>query len=232
ATALGASATVTIRVQPLSEVPTPRSIPETVDEAIDRALRQRPDLQEEVAGIRQANAQRKEAQAAYYPSLSFRANPIGQAHYILQQTLPWGYTAGLNGGMEFNLSWTVFDGGLRKNRVAQAEAGIRESEARVSAARDRIEDEIWSAYSRLNTALRQREAATALLEAATQSYSAALESYNYGVRNLLDVTAAQRVLAQARSTDIQAQTQVLTAMADLAFRAGDTIRSTTAKQRP
>jgi outer membrane protein TolC len=38
-----------------------------------------------------------------------------------------------------------------------------------------------------------------LLTSATESYSAALESYNYGVRNLLDVTNAQKVLAQARS---------------------------------
>ncbi len=58
------------------------------------------------------------------------------------------------------------------------------------------------------------------MTSATQSYSAALESYNYGVRNLLDVTNAQKVLAQARSTDILARTQVLTALADLAFRNG------------
>ncbi len=52
----------------------------------------------------------------------------------------------------------------------------------------------------------------ALLEAASRSYDAALESYNYGLRNLLDVTAAQRTLAQARSTDVLARTQVLTTL--------------------
>ena len=65
----------------------------------------------------------------------------------------------------------------------------------------------------------------ALLESASQSYTAALQSYNYGVRNLLDVTAAQRTLAQARSADVLARTQVLTALADLAFRTGDSIRA-------
>ena len=64
-----------IRVQPLSEVPTPESVGDSVNEAIDRALEQRPDLQAEVAGIREANAQRKEARAAFYPSLSLQANP-------------------------------------------------------------------------------------------------------------------------------------------------------------
>ena len=45
ATALGATATTRIRVQPLSEVPTPESVSDTVEEAILRALEQRPDLQ-------------------------------------------------------------------------------------------------------------------------------------------------------------------------------------------
>ena|SRR5437879_13878023 len=98
--------------------------------------------------------------------------------------------------------------------------------------RDQSANEVWAAYSDLNTALRQREAATALLEAAGRSYDAALESYNYGLRNLLDVTAAQRTLAQARSTDVLARTQVLTTLAALAFRAGDSIQSNAMKPRP
>ncbi len=232
ATALGASASTMIRVEPLSEVPTPESIGETVEQVTYRALDQRPDLQAEVAGIRVAEAQRKEAQAAYYPSLSFRANPSAQSLSFQQQTLRWGYTADLTGGAALSLSWTVFDGGARRSRLLQAESDIRGAEAQVNAARDSIEDEVWSAYSNLNTAFRQREAATALLDSATQSYAAALQSYNYGVRNLLDVTAAQKLLAQARSADILARTQVLITLADLAFRSGDSIQSNTRKARP
>src|SRR5580698_10251193 len=74
ATALGAPAATMIPVEPLSEVPTPESIGETVERAINRALDERPDLLAEVAGVRVAEAQRKEARAAYYPSLNFRAN--------------------------------------------------------------------------------------------------------------------------------------------------------------
>ena len=232
ATALGASATTVIRVQPLSELPTPESVGDSVNEAIDHAFAQRPDLQAEVAGIREADAHRKEARAAFYPSLSLQANPSAQSLYVLQQTLPWGHTSGLTGGLAFSLNWTVFDGGARKSRLAQAEAVIRGAQAQVSAAHDRIEDEVWTGYSNLNTAFRQREAATALLDAATQSYAAALESYNYGVRSLLDVTAAQKVLAQARSADVLARTQVLATLSDLAFRNGDSIQANSRKSRP
>jgi outer membrane protein TolC len=231
ATALGAPAATMIRVEPLGEAPTPESIGETVEQAINRALDKRPDLQAELADIRVAEAQRKEARAAYYPSLNFKANPTAESVYIEQQTLPWGHTSDLTGGMTLSLNWTVFDGGARKGRLMQAEAGIRRATSQVSAVRDTIEDEVWTAYSNLNTAFRQREAATALLESATQSYAAALESYNYGVRNLLDVTAAQKVLADARSADILARTQVLTALADLAFRCGDSIEVNSRKKQ-
>jgi outer membrane protein len=224
ATALGAPVSSNIRIQQLDETPEPGSPGDTVEQAIDRALGQRPDLEEQVAAIRESNAESKEARAAYYPSLSVRANPSAQSLFFIQQNLPWGHTSDLTGGVALSLNWTVFDGGARKSRVAEAEARIRQAEAQVSAGRDQIEDEVWAAYANLNTAFRQREAARSLLEASTQSYSAALESYNYGVRNLLDVTAAQKVLAQARSADIQARTQVLASLSDLAFRAGDLIQ--------
>jgi outer membrane protein TolC len=223
ATVLGTSATTTIQVQALKELPIPESLDDSVNVAIDRALAQRPDLMRQVAEVRSANARVKEARAAYYPSLAFTASPTAQSLYGLQQQFPWGHTAGLVGGAAFNLNWTVFDGGARKNRLLQAEANVHSTEAQVNVSRDQIANEVWTAYSNLNTALRQRQAATALLEAASQSYDAALESYNYGLRNLLDVTAAQRTLAQARSTDVFARTQVLTSLADLAFRSGDAI---------
>jgi outer membrane protein len=232
ATALGSSATRAIRVQPLSEVPTPGSVADTVEQAISRALVERPDLQAQVAQVHLAQAERQEAHAAYYPSLSVSASPRAEAAYIMQQTLPWGFTAGLYGGISLSLNWTVFDGGARHNRVALSEANIREAEARVTSTRDQIEVQVWTAYTNLNTAFRQREAATAFLTAATESYSAALESYNYGVRNLLDVTNAQKVLAQARSTDILARTQVLAALTDLAFRTGDAIQPNARRTGP
>jgi outer membrane protein TolC len=138
----------------------------------------------------------------------------------------------LTGTLAFSLKWTVFDGGARRSRQAQAEAQIRGTQAQVGAVRDHIEDEVWTAYSNLNTAFRQREAATALLDTATQSYAAALASYNYGVRSLLDVTAAQKVLAQARSADVLARTEVLSTLSDLAFQTGDSIQTNTRKPRP
>jgi outer membrane protein TolC len=126
----------------------------------------------------------------------------------------------------------LFDGGARKSRLAKAKADALGSTAGVNATSDAIAEEVWRAYSNLRTAFRQRQSALALLSAAGQSYTAALESYNHGVRNLLDVTAAQRMLAQALSTDVLARTQVLASLAELAFRTGDSIQPTVRKTEP
>jgi outer membrane protein TolC len=138
----------------------------------------------------------------------------------------------LAGGVSFNLQWTIFDGGARKNKLAQAEANVSAAQAQVNVTHDQITDQVWTAYSNLNTSFRQRQASLALLDAAGQSYAAALESYNYGLRNLLDVTAAQRTLAQARSADVLARAQVLAALSDLAFRVGDSIQPGATRPQP
>jgi outer membrane protein len=225
ATTLGTSPTTRTHVQPLNQIPIPESIGDTADQAIQRAFQERPDLMEQVAEIRSANARVKEAHAAYYPTLNLNATPNTQLLYGSQQGLPWIHTGGFYGGLTATLNWTVFDGGARKNNLARAEADVLAAQASANLTRDQVADEVWAAYSNLKTAFRERQAAVALLEAASQSYAAALESYNYGVRNLLDVTAAQRTLAQAQSTDVLARTQVLTALADLAFRTGDSIQA-------
>jgi outer membrane protein len=232
ATSLGTSPTTVIHVQPLKELAIPDSITDTVEATIDRALVQRPDLMQQVATIRSANARVKEAHAAFYPALNLNARPSGDVFYGLQQNLPWAYTADLTGGVRFSLNWTVFDGGARRNNLLRAQANVRAAEAEANATRDQIENQVWAAYSNLNTAFRQHQSAIALLEASSKSYDAALESYNYGLRNFLDVTAAQRTLAQARSADVFARTQVLAALVDLAFRTGDTVSIQPTATRP
>lgn len=229
ATAIGTSATTSIHVQPLDQLTIPTSIDESVERAINRALEHRPDLLRQVAEIRSANARIKEERAAYYPKLTVDASPAPQYWYGLQQPNAWAQTGDLDGAVIFQLQWTLFDGGARKNRLAQAKADARAAEAQVNATLDQVADEVWTAYSNLNTAFRQRQASLAFLNAASQSYSAALESYNYGLRSLLDVTQAQQTLAQARSADVFARTQVFTAFADLAFRTADSIQSGTTR---
>ena len=232
AMALGAMPSTALHVQPLSEVVQPDSIGTTIDEAIDRAFAQRPDFMQQLAEIRAADARARETRSALYPTLNVRAQPGPQLLRGQRRPFPWAHSEGVMGWAGVSLDWTVFDGGARSRALAEAQASAAATRARAASVRDRIANDVWTAYSQLTTALRRRTAASALVDSAGQSYAAALESYNFGLRNLLDVTAAQRTLAEARSADVLARTQALSALATLAFQTGDSIQSTVRIPRP
>src|SRR4051794_6034029 len=99
ATAVGTPASVPINVQPLDQVPTPDSIGETAEQVIDRAFAQRPDLMQQAAEIRAADATLKEARAAYYPSLSLDVSPTVPSLYGIQRQFGWSHTADLAGSV-------------------------------------------------------------------------------------------------------------------------------------
>jgi outer membrane protein len=232
ATTLGIAPTVNIPVQPLDELPAPEIHDDSVEQLLDRALEQRPDLLQRVEGVKAAEGTVREARAAYYPSLKFETTVGGLFQYGWQEQLPATRRTGLTGAAALRVDWTIFDGGARKNNLLKAEASRNAAAAQVEVTVDQIADEVWRSYSNVKTALRQRQAATALLEAASQSYDAAVEAYGFGVRSLLDVTSAQRTLAQARTAEVAARTTVLDALADLAFRTGDLMRISGSKALP
>jgi outer membrane protein TolC len=223
ANVLGVAPSVAFRVEDVSKAPLPATVEQSVQTIIARALTQRPDLLAEVARVRSADAAIRAARSAYYPMFGVSGDWGHRNSYGSQNFNPaisshvYPYSA------QLNLSWTIFDGGSRRNELARAEAERGEAKARTAISRDQIENEIWTAYSNLKTAQDRREAAGALLQAAEQSYSAATRSFQAGVRTFIDVTTAQRDLARARTTEAGARIEVLIALADLAFRAADPI---------
>jgi outer membrane protein len=224
ATAVGLAPGTIFKVQDIDELKLPSSIAGSVDQEIGRALRQRPDLLQQLARVRAADASIKQARSTYFPSLSFTGEGGLARAYGQQDLLPGHYAQGEVWTTELGLKWTLFDGARREYRIAQAKADKKAAQSQIDALRDQIADEVWAAYSNMQTALRQQQAAASLLTASQQSYEAAHEAYGYGVRNLLDVVSAQKVLAQARSEDIAARTQLLLQVTNLAFRTGDLIQ--------
>ena len=234
AIARGALATV-LGVSPgsafgIADVPASALISATegpLDEAMNRAIRQRPDLQMELAQMRAADAEIKRARSAYYPEISVsgswgHSNGFGEqkGYGSSAQSVIYPYQA------QVQITWNVFDGGARKNQLLRAEATQKMAKAAAVSLKDQIEDQVWAAYANVKTAQEQQSSAAALLEAAQQSYSAANEAFQAGVRTFIDVTTAQRTLARARAAEASARVQLLFQLASLAFRAGDPIPAT------
>lgn len=225
ATVLGLPPETTFAVQQIGELPTPTTMVDSVEQEIDRAFAQRPELLEQIAHLRAADASIKQARSGYFPAITFAGDGGFARAYGQQDLLPGSYAQGEVWNVDLQLKWTIFDGTRREHEVAQAQAEKKQAQAEIDSLRDQIANETWAAYSSMKTALGKQQAAAALLDAANESYSAATESYGYGVRNLLDVVSAQKALAQARSEDVLARTQLLLQVANLAFRTADLIQA-------
>jgi outer membrane protein TolC len=222
ANALGVSPTTQLQVESIENIKLPESIADTVETSIDKALSQRPDLMQQVAALRAASAEVNEARRNYFPTLRIDGRAGLARAYGEQIRMPALYSpTEETWDAALSLTWTLFDGLARENRLARAHADQKQAAAAVDSIRNQIENQVWSAYSTARTALRQQRAAAALLKAATESYNAALESYNYGVRSQIDVVSAQRTLADARTSDVNARTELLTGLAALAYQTGD-----------
>jgi outer membrane protein len=232
ATVLTASPTSDYKVQSLDSLPIPGELNETAEHAINKALSQRPDLLAQMEQVRAANAAIASAHSAWYPRLTIEGDEGFLRAFGQQTPFPGVYAGGNIYHAELSLNWTVFDGGRRRNEVEQAHASQKQAQSTVDRMRDEVSDEVWRAYSDVNTAFRQRDAATMLLTASTDSYEAALQSYQLGIRNLVDLLAAERELADARSADITARVSVLNSLAELAYSTGDLLKTTARRPGP
>lgn len=231
-TTIGLPPETPLKVQAIEDLKMPADLADSVDAGIERAFKQRPELLEQMAKVRAANASIKQARSSYFPALGFQGDGGLARAYGQQDLIPGSYAQGEVWTVGMQLKWTLFDGAHREYQIAQAHSEKRAAEASIDALRDQIANEVWTSYANMRTALRQQGAATALLAASQQSYEAAQEAYGYGVRNLVDVVTAQKALAQARSEDVLARTQLLLAVTDIAFRTGDLIQTQPAKTGP
>lgn len=232
ASVLGIDGSAPFDIEDVSGSVPPSVVDEPVQNLIRRALAQRPDLLAQAAQVKAADATIREARSAYFPTISLSAD-AGYSYGIGQQINdPVMHSQIYPYSVQLKLSWTLFDGELRENEVARAEADRRRADAELTALIDKIENEISTSYARLQTAERQQQAADALLAAATTSYTAASEAFQNGVRNFIDVTQAQRDLARARTAEISARTELLSDIADLAFRAGNLVQTMQPRPSP
>jgi outer membrane protein TolC len=230
---LGATASEHLQVQPLAEIPTPEHMDIDVHEATERSLSLRPEIGEQTAERVGARAEIRAARSALFPTLRFQGQAGEFRAYGKQDLFPELYV-GPQGEWNVNVSleWDLFDGGRRSSQIAAARADEKRAQARIDQIRDEVEQQVWTAYVTVRTAFYQRDAAAALLSASQTSYNAALKSYQLGLRSTVDVVSAQRILAQALSSDVAARTTLLTELAHFAYRTGDLLQSASRKSHP
>jgi outer membrane protein len=226
ATILTASPTKPFSIQTLSDLPIPATMDRSVQEKIETALSNRPDLLALIARSHAARAEISHSKSAFFPTVEFDGGKGWLRGWGEQNDEPGTYAQTKTYDAKLSMKWTIFDGLRRENRFAQAKAEYVATQAEVHDKQDAITDKVYSDFADAETALEQRRAAVSLLVASNQSYDAALESYKDGVRNILDTLSAEKELANARAADVTARTQVLQTFLTLAFRTGELLNQT------
>ena len=229
ASSLGVLPTIAVEIEDTSAAPLPAALPDTLERVIDEAFTQRPDLAARLAELRAREAKVRRAQAEFLPRLRLDAAGGGVVR-TYNERIPLTGQSGSFDDLEPNyttllkLEWTLFDG-------AQREQALRRAEAEAGAARADLEklgikaaEEVWTSYVDAKTALRKHDFARALIEAAEDAYTAGLRSYQQGLSTLIDLLAAQRDLARARSTFIASRAEVFISSAALAHAMGGSLR--------
>src|SRR5262249_54964885 len=126
AESMGILPTTPLQVVDFSALALPAALEESVDQTIDRALEQRPDLIAKVAIVREKEAAIRRARADYFPTLSLGADVGGDLAEVRfgvsGQNSPWFKVLQPTYGAGLSLNWEIFDGGARKRKVELAEA--------------------------------------------------------------------------------------------------------------
>ena len=151
---VGAEPSPDINIDAMTDAPLPASLTASIDELIDRAVANRPDLAAQAAEIRAADDRIRVAAAEYRPRITISGSGA--------QTSIWpSPDAGLLGNASeptwtayMGLEWKVFDGGARRNELAAAQSKKREAQDELTEKHDQATREVWTAYIAFRTALR------------------------------------------------------------------------------
>ena len=220
AQAMGLPADTAIQlVMPAGQLPPSLSSPD-MRRLTDSALARRPDLSALRATVASREAAVKVARAARWPSL-YLSGAVNRDYYELyglnnrdSAADDWVYSGGIS------LKCNLFDGFQTQSSVRTAEAQANSMREQLKLAELAACAQIWARFQNYETALEKYTFSTAALTSATAAWETALDSYKSGVKGILDLLAAETLLAQARSQQIAVRQEVFTTLANLAYATG------------
>lgn len=221
---IGILPTVPLKVADLGQRLSPDQVDRSVDELIELALSQRPDLVARLANVRAKHDEIRKVRAEYYPKVALDAH-VSETE--LDVSISGSKYFGDNRptyGAFIVATVPIFDGFGRRHKMAMAEADLRGAENELAGARDTAVREVWKAYTNFMTALRKQDSAAKLLTASQNAFDAVFESYQHGLGTYPEILNAQRNLTLARSVGHDTQAAIFTTATALALSTGELAR--------
>ncbi len=229
---IGILPTVPLKVADLSQRSSFAEADRSVNELIEQALSQRPDLVAKLANVHASENEVRKVRAEYYPKVAFSAHGSETELDVSIKNSPYFGDTRPTFGAFLTMELPIFDGFARQRQVDMAQAALRAAENELAGARDAAVREVWKAYTDFKTALRKQDSAAKLLAASQDAFDAVLESYKNGLSTYPEIVSAQRNLASARSVSHDTQASIYTAASALALSTGDLARPAAHGGRP
>jgi outer membrane protein TolC len=168
----------------------------TLDEALERAYRDRPDYLAAQERIRAAEAKRAAAAAEALPSVNVTAD-YGAIGLTRRSALP---TYNIAGGLRV----PIFQGGRIRGHVLEADADLRRRRAEADDLRAEVDYDVRSALLDLKATTEELQAATEARALANQQLEQSRDRFAAGVANNLEVIQAQEAVTLASEQYISA----------------------------
>jgi outer membrane protein len=178
-----------------------------LDALLDEANRTRPELQSLEDQIRSNQLTASALRGQYWPSIGASAGFV-QAGPSLDD-LGWRLSAGAT------LTWNVFQGGLTRAQVSEAEANVVAALSQLDAQRLQVRSDVDGARLAVRAAKQSLDATGEALLNAKERLRLAEERYAVGVGNAIELGDAQLALVQAQAQAVQADDTLSTARAQL-----------------
>ncbi|MCA3187606.1 MULTISPECIES: TolC family protein [unclassified Cupriavidus] len=202
----------------------------SVEQIVERAIAQRPDVLGAYALERANQARVKAAEAAFLPKVFMSAFASyasgGSAITAIPPVGQQPPTVNLNGyrygnSVFLGVTLPIYDGGMRSAVLAQARNDVDSASAKLTRAKEESVRQVVVSQSALESSLAAYDAARALADAAQITYDAAFAAYRKGVGTVTEANLAQNQLLLARNASADAYSAALAAAATLALAAGD-----------
>jgi outer membrane protein len=175
----------------LADTLEPRAVPGTMQDAIARGLRDRPELAELAARFAAAQAGIELAASGGRPNVVAGAGyDVGNAN---------GMATSISGAWSVSLGVTLslYDGGITRERVREAQLRLEQLKTLDAQTRQQVELEVRQAWLALDQAAGELAAATKAGEQGREAARLAGVRYQAGVGTQLELLSAQASLAQA-----------------------------------
>lgn len=190
----------------------------SLQEAIDYAMKYRPEVLQAAVAVQEAENSIGIAQAGNRPTVS-----VGAGRGWSDDDFPGidDHNWSVSGGV----SWSLWDGGATNAKIKKARETLLSARETEQKARESVQLEVKQAYLNIRSAAQRVEETTAVVDQAKENYRIQNIRYQAGVGINLDVLDAQLSLNEAQVNHIQALYDYNVGIAKLEQAMGVDVRS-------